>query len=108
MKLDNKYFDFGVTNDEVADDIYCCNKYLQGAFMYLIFNLNHIGRDATLVECNGKDEAKVSFKGSRLKKIEGSIAHLVNKAFPTPGGRTCLYADDGRGYMFHLKCPAED
>ena len=107
MKVRSELFDYGVASDEVAEKIEKSDPMLQDALMFLFFILNHLTGGINVVHCDGDKRAIVSYKGTKVKKLEQTINLVVNRAFPNRGnvgsGLSCRYIDDGRGYMFHLQ-----
>lgn len=106
MKIPKGTLDFGVPDASVLEAIENSSERLQNAFMYLVFNLNHVSKDVVLEECDGKEFALISHRGTKAKRLEYNVNFLLNKAFPTNDvdkGLTCKYIDDGRGHMFHLR-----
>lgn len=107
MRLDPKYFEYSVADEEIIEKIQESDEILQDALMFLFFILNHLGGDVLVVECDGKRKACVAYNGTKAKKLEYQINMIINRAFPNLGnpnaGLSCRYIDDGRGNMFHLQ-----
>lgn len=100
---------YDMASAEVASAITQICPELYAIFSYLVYNLNSLGRDVTVIEVKHSRSLSVGVKTKNNHKAEDALEYLTNRVFDSPGisKRSCKFLPNGAAGFFELYVPDE-